>query len=667
MIVAFICVLVNVRDILAWIDYVSVLRFHAHLYGPIRIILEVECSVITKQNFIWFALLLFPLQLIFVNVENSMTIMLLAVAATGVMYYFTQQRRMVYPVVIAAFAYGFALSMNANTWRAPAITAMEIGWIGTIVILLKNTVSFADIKNYVKKLIATDRTYLLLIGAVTLFGFLLRWFQFTETPVLSSDEASSSLFGLTYFDGTFNNPFISGWLEVPSMSFLIAGTFAHLFGNTVFVLRIPSVLVGTAMIPAVIWASRPLLSRPFTLVAGLMIATCGLLLNFSRIGLVIINDSFYAVLLLGIMLRSAKIVTSRTSILLGVVTGIAQFGYASARSFALLLIIWYGLGVIHNLKLWRHTIGQLILCGSVALAVSSPLMIHYYHNPDNFRAPLQRASLILPDSPDGSSVLSRQVIELKMSPAQILMFNFKTSFLAFVTGPVDGWYRSSSPILPLGFALLFVIGLCVSLISWRSPQLQILVVIVILACITASLSFPIAAGHRMINAMGAIAIAIAVGAQSIYQLIVSRAPQLKWVIIGILSLMIGSSVVYGPYLYFTQFVTVEEGVGDGSMQIASQFGKFAQFLPAGTKIDVYETGYFSRGTTPIVDFLTKKLDYLSVYGETQPRPDAQVIVAPMERASEMHIPAGYQKQTIKAMNGTDLLVVAIAPSLSFRP
>ena len=171
----------------------------------------------------------------------------------------------------------------------------------------------------------------------------------------------------------------------------------------------------------------------------------------------------------------------------------------------------------------------------------------------------------------------------------------------------------------------------------------------------------------MINSMGAIAIAIAVGAQAIYRLIVLRAPQSKWVVVGILSLMIGSSAIYGPYLYFTQFVTVEDGVGDGSMQIASQFGKFAQFLPAGTKIDVYETGYFSRGTTPVVDFLTKKLDYLSVYGETQPRPDAQVVVAPMERAPEMQIPAGYQKQTIKALDGTDLLVVAIAPSLSFRP
>lgn len=621
----------------------------------------------TKHNFIWFSLLLFPLQLIFVNVENSMTILLLAAASTGVMYYFTQQRRMVYPVVIAAFAYGFAISMNANTWRASAITGMEIGWIGTIIILLKNSVSLAEIKSYAKKLIATDRTYLLLIGAVTFFGFVLRWFQFTETPVLSSDEASSSLFGLTYFDGSFNNPFISGWLEVPSMSFLIAGTFAHLFGNTVFALRIPSVLVGTAMIPLVMWASRPLLSRPFTLVAGLLIATCGLLLNFSRIGLVIINDSFYGLLLLGIMLRSVKVITSRTSIWLGVVTGIAQFGYASARGFGLLLIIWYGLGLIHNPKSWRHAIAQLILCGSVALAVASPLMIHYYNSPDNFRAPLQRASIILPDSADGSSILSRQAIELNMSPAQIIMSNFKTSFLAFVTGPVDGWYRSNSPILPLGFACLFVIGLCVSLMSWRLPQLQIVVVIVILACITASLSYPIAAGHRMINAMGAIAIAMAVGAQTIYQFCVSRAPQSKLVVIGILSLMIGSSAFYGPYLYFTQFVKIEDGVGDGTMQIASQFGKYAQNLPAGTKIDVYETSYFSRGTTPVIDFLTKKLDYLSVSGEALPRPDVQVMVAPMERAPEMQVPDNFAKSTIKAIDGTDLLVVAISPELNFKP
>lgn len=618
--------------------------------------------MLERKNLIYLSVLIFPLQLLFLTIENGTTITLLAFGASAVIFYFTQQRPVIYPAVLATMAYGVAISMNANTWLALAMPAMVIGWLGTIVILLLQSLSFDDIKTYIKKLIATDHTYLALIGAVTLLGFLLRWFQFTETPVLSSDEASSAIFGLTYFNDTFNNPFISGWLEVPSMSFLIAGTSAYLFGNTVFALRIPSVVVGTAMIPLVIWASRPLLSRPFTLIAGLVIATCGLLLNFSRIGLVIINDSFYAVLLLGIMLRSAKVVTSRTSILLGIVTGIAQFGYASARGFGLLLIVWYGIGLIHTPKSWRNALAQLILCGSVALAVASPLMMHYYKQPDNFRAPLQRASLILPDSPDGSSVLSRQSIEFNMTPTQILASYFKTSFMAFVTGPVDGWYRSNSPILALGFAALFVVGLCACLLSWRSQSLQIIVVIVILACVTASLSYPIAAGHRMINAMGAIAIAIAVGAQTLYRVIVPRIPATKWVMVAVIALIVGYSAVYGPYLYYTQFVTIEDGLGDGSMQIASQFGKYAQTLPAGTKIDVYETDYFSRGSTPVIDFLTKKLDYLAISGDVQPRADVQVMVAPMERVADAHFPDNYKKFTIKAMGGSDLLMVAIAPT-----
>ena len=618
--------------------------------------------MLERKNLIYLSLLIFPLQLLFLTVESGSTIMLLAFGASAVIFYFTQQRSMVYPVVLATMAYGVAINMTATAWLSPAMTAMVIGWIGTIVILLLQSLPFDDIKTYIKKLIATDRTYLGLIGAVTLLGFLLRWFQFTETPVLTSDEASGAIFGSTYFDGTFNNPFISGWLELPSMSFLIQGASVALFGHTAFALRIPSVIIGTAYIPLVMWTSRPLVSRPFTLIAGLVVATCGLMLNFSRIGIIIINDSFYAVLLLGIMLRSAKVVTTRTSVLLGIVTGIAQFGYASARGFALLLIIWYGLGAIHTPKSWLNALTQLILCGCVTLAVSAPLMMHYYHAPDNFRAPLQRASLILPDSPDGSSVLSRQAIEFQKSPAELLMNNFRRSFLAFVTGPVDGWYRSGSPILALGFTILFIIGLCTCLISWRSQSLQIIIVIVALACVTASLSYPVAAGHRMLNAMGAIAIAIAVGSQAIYQLIVPRVAIMKWVVVGILTLAVGQSVVYGPYLYYTQFVTIEDGVGDGSMQIASQFGKYAQTLPAGTKIDVYETDYFSRGSTPVIDFLTKKLDYLSVYGDAKPRPDAQVMVAPMERVADAHIPDNYKKFTIKAMDGSDLLVVGIAPS-----
>ena len=64
----------------------------------------------------------------------------------------------------------------------------------------------------------------------------------------------------------------------------------------------------------------------------------------------------------------------------------------------------------------------------------------------------------------------------------------------------------------------------------------------------------------------------------------------------------------------------------------------------------------------MIDFLTKKLDYLSVYGDAKPRPDAQVMVAPMERVADAHIPDNYKKFTIKAMDGSDLLVVGIAPS-----
>jgi hypothetical protein len=410
------------------------------------------------------------------------------------------------------------------------------------------------------------------------------------------------------------------------------------------------------------WTSQPVVSRPFRVIASLVIATSGLMLNFSRIGIIIVNDCFWAVLLLGIMLRSASIVSTRTSVLLGVVTGIAQFGYASARGFAILIIVWYGLGLLHTPKAWKNAFAQLVLCGSVALAVASPLMMHYYQRPDNFRAPLQRASLILPDSPDGSSVLSRQAIELKMTPTAILAQNFKTSFMAFVTGPVDGWYRSNSPILSLGFSSLFVIGLLTCLVSWRSQSLQMTVVVVVLACVSASLSYPVAAGHRMLNAMGAIAIIIAVGAQAIYQLIVPRVTIMKWIVVGVLTIAVGYGSIYGPYLYYSTFVKIEDGLGDGSMQIASQFGKYVQTLPAGTKIDVYELDYFSRGSTPVIDFLTKKLDYLAISGDTQPRPDAQFMFVPMERVQSVPIPDNYKKLIIKSINGEDLIVVGIAPT-----
>jgi hypothetical protein len=57
---------------------------------------------------------------------------------------------------------------------------------------------------------------------------------------------------------------------------------------------------------------------------------------------------------------------------------------------------------------------------------------------------------------------------------------------------------------------------------------------------------------------------------------------------------------------------------------------------------------FHEGVLRSVDFLTKKLDYLAISGDVQPRSDAQIIVVPMELVTTVHIPDTYKKHTIRA-------------------
>ena len=122
-----------------------------------------------------------------------------------------------------------------------------------------------------------------------------------------SDEASNTLFGMTYFDGTFSNPFISGWLELPSMISFIPGLAVALLGQTIWALRLPNIIFGIMAIPLTIWAVRPLLARPYALIAGVIIATLGLHINFARINYIIMFDMLCAVGIIGLLLRSAPL------------------------------------------------------------------------------------------------------------------------------------------------------------------------------------------------------------------------------------------------------------------------------------------------------------------------------------------------------------------------
>ena len=626
--------------------------------------------MIPKRAILLVLLVFFPLQLLRLGNDVFPTWLALTGMLSGVaMYYFAVHRPMPLLAAVAFVAYDYLIFVNSYTWQPPYAAEMFVAWIAAILLLIMMYTTRSDVATLLDVSTRENRQYYAAVGVITLFGAILRVYSYAEIPVLNGDEAFIALFGMTYFDGSFSNPFTSGWLELPSLLIFIPGLSVQLFGQTIFALRLPNLILGILAIPLCIWTVRPMLSRPFALLVGVVIASLGLHINFSRINYIIIFDMMCALAIIGLMLRSEKGFSSRDIISLGIIIGLGQFGYASARSLAILLTIWTGLQIIRLPAQWKTTLYHLVLCGAVTIAVSGPLLLHYYQNPDKFRAPLQRASLILPDSPDGSSVLTRQMAEFNKSAEEIIFANLQRSFMAIITGPVDGWYRSNFAILPQMYAFLFMIGILTSLWNWRSTRHNILLINIFMVCMTASLSYPVAAGHRMVSMLGSVCLLIGLGAQTL-DLIRQRfftQQMAQRVSMGALIVVVAIGAVQSINHYFATFITIENGAGDPAMQSCSQFARYAQKLPAGTKIDVYETDYLNRSVSGVVPFLTNHIDYVAVPDGQGPRGDAQVIVIPSDRKAQAIVPAGYRVVEVRTNFNEPLLEFALAPSITIEP
>ncbi len=626
--------------------------------------------MIPKRAMLLVLLILFPLQLLRLGNEVfPVWLALLGVVSAVGIYVFAVHRPMPLLAATAFVAYDYVIFVNCYTWQPPFAFEMFGAWVAAILLLILMYTTRDDVTHLFDLSTRENKQYYAAIGGITLFGAILRFYNYAEIPVLNGDEAFIALFGMTYFDGTFSNPFTSGWLELPSLLISIPGLMVQLFGQTIFALRLPNLILGVLAIPLCIWTVRPLLNRPFALMAGIVIASLGLHINFSRINYIIIFDMMCALAIIGLMLRSEKGFQTRDIIYVGIIIGLGQFGYASARSLAILLTIWTVLQIIRLPAQWKTSLTHLILCGAVTVAVSGPLLLHYYQNPDKFRAPLQRASLILPDSPDGSSVLTRQMKEFNKSAEEIIFANLQRSFMAIITGPVDGWYRSNFAILPSLYAFLFVVGIANALWNWRSTRHNILLINIFMVCMTASLSYPVAAGHRMVSMLGSVCLLVGLGAQTLDYLrhrLLTQAMAQR-ISMGVLA----SIVAVGGYQsidhYFSTFITIENGAGDPAMQSCSQFARYAQKLPAGTKIDVYETDYLNRSVSGVVPFLTSHIDYVAVPEGQNPRGDAEVIVIPADRKAQAVVPAGYRVVEVRTNFNEPLLEFALAPSVRIEP
>lgn len=359
-------------------------------------------------------------------------------------------------------------------WRIPQMdgqasyTAVTIAWIaaGALFVYAVAPPQEETYPNW-RPWLRANRTWLLALGGILLLALLLRVWQLGSIPfTLGGDEGSQGLEALRVIANDLRNPFGTGWLGVPTMSFFFNSLSLRLFGQTIEALRLPWALVGTATVLTTFLLVRQMLGTRLALLAAFLLATYHYHIHFSRLGSNQIADPFFLSLALFLLYRALDRQSRLAWALTGVVTGLAFFFYAGARLTPVVIVVVLGyLFILNPRAFWqRHRVGALIGLGAF-LIVAAPMLQYAVRFPDDFNARLNTVGIIQ------SGWLEREVEIRGQSTVAILFDQFRRAALAFNYYPDRTvWYGLPQPLLDPLFGAVFLLGLIYGLLQLFNRQ-----------------------------------------------------------------------------------------------------------------------------------------------------------------------------------------------------
>lgn len=300
------------------------------------------------------------------------------------------------------------------------------------------------------------RRLMLGVIALVVIAFILRVWQVGVLPeTLNGDEASQGLEAISVIKGTLRNPFGTGWLGVPSMSFFFNSVTIRLFGPTVFALRLPWVLIGTATVFFTFMFVRQLKGKAWGFVAAALVATYHYHIHYSRLGSNQVADPFFLVTSLWLLYRGLDRRSTLSFALSGMVCGLAFYFYAGARLTPVVMIVCLGYLFIRGPRaFWRdHSFNLMIMLGAF-MVVFAPMGQYAIMYPNEFNARLNMVGILQ------NGWLANEMHNSQRSLLAVLFDQFQRAFLAFNFYPDRTvWYGLRQPLLDPFFGSLFLLGL----------------------------------------------------------------------------------------------------------------------------------------------------------------------------------------------------------------
>lgn len=306
------------------------------------------------------------------------------------------------------------------------------------------------------------------VGAILVVAVGLRLFQLGNIPpTLGGDEAEQGLEAIDVLNGEITNPFSTGWLGVPTMSFYFNALTIGLLGNTIFALRLPWVFVGAATVLSTFLLVKRLRGETLALLTAALLATYHYHIHYSRLGSNQIADALFVSLALLFFYRGYDTRQPVDWALSGIIVGFAQYFYAGGRFTAVIIMALLAYFTLRDRQhFWReHYRGVVVLLGAM-LIVSGPMIQYAFRFPDDYNARLSMVGIFQ------SGWLATEQEVLGHSAWEILVVQFQRAALAFTAYPDKTfWYGSPKPLFHFADGALFLLGLGFASLSFFNRRL----------------------------------------------------------------------------------------------------------------------------------------------------------------------------------------------------
>jgi 4-amino-4-deoxy-L-arabinose transferase-like glycosyltransferase len=289
---------------------------------------------------------------------------------------------------------------------------------------------------------------------------------------INADEGDQAAVSLSILRGHDETPLFGvGWYHISMVYFRLLAAVMGFAGETVAGARTFGALVGIATVGLVLWLGVRHFGRRAGLLAGLLLASLGPALQFSRETTCAGPTATLWAASALLFLEAARGGRAWAWILAGLAGGFSLYFYPTGRLWSVFALLFVGALLATAPRGTRKRILAGALLGAfAALVISAPFLYRAWVNPDWFVVRARETSVFV------SSNLARlSYVHSEWSTPRLLLAQLERSIGIFNRFP-DGnfFWPTGKPILPPILSALTVTGLFASLWRVRDPRLALL-------------------------------------------------------------------------------------------------------------------------------------------------------------------------------------------------